>query len=156
MGRVKEELISAGRSIKKDYDIEAERLAENLYNQFKTVILDKYSFDKAITAYIGKAESSKQQKFFDQVFDKMRDKHPNKIFKGTLPEWKEEEKTEKKKGIKKTKRVQFDDKDITLGKIGKKVVYVHKEKVKIKGKTYDRLRDKLGRFASPKKTKGVK
>lgn len=152
--------------IKRIYIEEAERVAENIYNQFGRQIKDEQTFNKIINEYIGEPESKKQKEFFQQVFQTIADRHPRTIQKTNLfkkakgKDWKKDkEKTAKtivntpqeyiKKGAKNVDLKGYDMP--TVGRIKNKIVKVKLTHVIIKGKRQIRYRDSKGRFAKVKR-----
>lgn len=134
------------------------RIAETLKNNdnFKQ-IKNKTSFDRAYDDYfeeIGQ-EWIENDKLRSKVWEQYTEEYPER-----LQEFEDTRVTEQGRKVKVTKFQTEQGEVISvrekrefnrLGKVKGRITYTEETKVTIKGKSYPRLRDKFGRFASPKR-----
>lgn len=137
------------------------RLAENLWLNYGNEIIDKRSYQMAMTKYLGTIQPT-QKKLIEKTFTELRNKHKN-VYEGDI--YKEAggtdagfpgDKAKTAKTIVKTRqqfkkmrarKVDLANYDMP-GKVGKKVVYAAKTVYTYKGKQRIVYRDRKGRFAS--------
>ncbi len=164
---------------RRTFDEDLDRLAENLFASEGDFISDRDSFDLSLKRYLGE-EDNLSDDSKDKLFTKFRRVKPSvstkRIFKKAKGKDLARDRLKTAKTVVKTKeefikrgarRVDFAGFDIkeseirkqkiaarkgfdVVAKVKTKIVFTKRETVVVKGKSFVRHRDKLGRFASVK------
>ena len=159
----------------RDYDLDIERIAETIDNlDIFNEIQDKDSFDLAYDDYLGDSTLTKKEDFRENVFKKLKNKHPQRIvderiFTKAGGKFLRQDKRQTaktivttkteyiKKGSRKVDLKGYDTKAKKkkvkrklniVGKVKEKIVYSSKEYIFVRGVSRIRYRDRLGRFVS--------
>jgi hypothetical protein len=131
------------------------RIAETMRNDDNFhIIKNKYTFDKVYDDYLEETGLIENKKVRGKVWDVYKEQYSDR-----LEEFEERKITKKGKQVKVTKftteQGEFKPKRklTKLGRIKGKIVYTEPTAVLIRGHSYARYRDRLGRFASIKPIK---
>lgn len=144
---------------KREYELDADRIAETLFHRYGKAIVDKETFDRAFDNYM---EGSGDE-LREMVFNHYRSNHPSigksSIFKKAGGKDFERDKRTTSKQIVTSRKEYirrgasnvdlkgYDTKTFDVrGKVGEKVVFAREETIQYKVNKVRKFRDKRGRF----------
>lgn len=140
--------------IKRNYELDADRISESLFHEFGKAIQDKKSFNKFFDSYMGTLNQKQDSKLRSLTFRRYSERHPRVTRKEDRVRI-TELRTERLKELPKADKERFIYTGVRkaytrTGRRINKTVFAEEIEVTIRGKKIKRYRDKTGRFVSTK------